>query len=154
MPHSPPADPRAADAQYKPERIWLARQRYFHEGETPAELLNETLLRSWERCRQAGLAPQEHAAFDPVERSHLSLLLEQERALIEAAKPALDELAGAVSDAGYAVLLTDARGRVLAVAGDLKQRSTHMRKAFRPGIDVSEAAIGTSAMTDAVMISG
>lgn len=150
MPRSTVSDVPAVNAAYRPERIWLARQRYFHEGENPAELLNETLLRSWERCRQAGLAPQEHAAFDPVERSHLSLLLEQERALIEAAKPALDELAAAVSDAGYAVLLTDARGRVLAVAGDLKQRSQQMRKAFRPGIDASEAVIGTSAMTMAM----
>ncbi|GAA6142844.1 sigma-54-dependent Fis family transcriptional regulator [Hydrogenophaga sp. 5NK40-0174] len=142
-------DHTTTDSRYWPERIWQARQRYFDEGEHPADL-DQTLIRSWERCQRAGLEPQERAAFDPVERSHLSLLLEREQGLMQAAKAELDALAAAVSSAGYAVLLTDARGQVLAVAGDLKQRSDHMRKAFRPGIDASEAAIGTSAMAMAI----
>lgn len=135
---------------YQPERIWEARQHYFHEGQLPVGLLEQPLLRSWERCRQLGRAPQEHVVFDPVERSHLSALLEREHHLLQAARPELDVLAGRVSDVGYAVLLTDTVGQVLAVAGALDRHSQAMRQAFRPGVDVSEAAIGTSAMAVAL----
>lgn len=135
---------------YRPERIWEARQHYFNDGMLPVGLLGQPLLRSWERCRQSGRAPQEHVVFDPVERSHLSALLEREHRLLQAARPELDVLAGRVSDVGYAVLLTDAVGQVLAVAGVLDRHCQPMRQAFRPGVDVSEAAIGTSAMAVAL----
>ncbi|MGS5086809.1 sigma-54-dependent Fis family transcriptional regulator [Hydrogenophaga sp. A37] len=135
---------------YRPERIWEARQHYFNEGMLPDGLLEQPLLRSWERCRQSGRAPQEHVVFDPVERSHLSALLEREHRLLQAARPELDVLAGRVSEVGYAVLLTDTVGQVLAVAGALDRHCQPMRQAFRPGVDVSEAAIGTSAMAVAL----
>ena len=135
---------------YRPERIWEARQHYFNDGQLPVGLLEQPLLRSWERCRQSGRAPQEHVVFDPVERSHLSALLEREHRLLQAARPELDVLAGRVSDVGYAVLLTDTVGQVLAVAGALDRHCQPMRQAFRPGVDVSEAAIGTSAMAVAL----
>ena len=135
---------------YRPERIWEARQHYFDNGLLPVDLLEQPLLRSWERCRQLGRAPQEHVVFDPVERSHLKALLEREHHFVQAAGPELDALAQRVSDVGYAVLLTDAEGQVLAVAGALERHSTPMRQAFRPGVDVSEAAIGTSAMAVAL----
>jgi transcriptional regulator of acetoin/glycerol metabolism len=88
--------------------------------------------------------------FDPVERSHLSALLEREHRLLQTARPELDILAGRVSDIGCAVLLTDTVGQVLAVAGALDRHCQPMRQAFRPGVDVSEAAIGTSAMAVAL----
>ncbi|MDR7149386.1 transcriptional regulator of acetoin/glycerol metabolism [Hydrogenophaga palleronii] len=135
---------------YRPERIWEARQHYFNDGQLPDGLLDQPLLRSWERCRQSGRAPQEHVVFDPVERSHLSALLEREHRLLQAARPELDVLAGRVSEVGYAVLLTDTVGQVLAVAGALDRHCQPMRQAFRPGVDVSEAAIGTSAMAVAL----
>jgi len=135
---------------YRPERIWEARQHYFNDGQLPVGLLDQPLLRSWERCRQSGRAPQEHVVFDPVERSHLSALLEREHRLLQAARPELDVLAGRVSEVGYAVLLTDTVGQVLAVAGALDRHCPPMRQAFRPGVDVSEAAIGTSAMAVAL----
>jgi sigma-54 dependent transcriptional regulator, acetoin dehydrogenase operon transcriptional activator AcoR len=135
---------------YRPERIWEARQHYFNDGMLPDGLLEQPLLRSWERCRQLGRAPQEHVVFDPVERSHLRALLEREHRLLQAARPELDALAGRVSNVGYAVLLTDTMGQVLAVAGALDRHCQPMRQAFRPGVDVSEAAIGTSAMAVAL----
>ena len=34
-----------------------ARSLYFGRGELPEALLDNNVLRSWERCRQAGLDP-------------------------------------------------------------------------------------------------
>lgn len=131
---------------YRPERIWEARTRYFGDGVLPDGVLEQPLLRSWERCRQTGRTPHESVAFDPVERSRLRALLEREHALLTSAQPELDRLAQQVHGIGCAVMLTDAQGQVLAVAGALDRHTQALRQAFRPGVDVSEAAIGTSAM--------
>lgn len=148
--NTPATAPRLRPPEYQPERIWEARQHYFDGRPLPLGFLAQPLLRSWDRCRQSGRAPQEHVVFDSVERGHLTALLEREHRFLLAASPELDVLAQRVSGVGYAVLLTDAVGQVLAVAGNLDRHSPPMRQAFRPGVDVSEAAIGTSAMSVAL----
>lgn len=135
---------------YTPERIWLARQAFFEEGNTPVGLIDDPVLRSWQRCRDLGRVAADQVEFDPVNRMTLTRLLEGQRSLLEAAKSELHALARAVSDAGYAVLLTDAQGRALAVEGCTDRRSAPLRQAFRPGVDLSEAVIGTNAMSSAI----
>jgi transcriptional regulator of acetoin/glycerol metabolism len=135
---------------YAPERIWQARRAFFDDGTAPVGLIDEPLLRSWQRCRGQGRRATDHVEFDPVERAALARLLESHHTLLEAARPELDALARAVTDAGYAVLLTDAQGRALAVDGRVASRSEPLRRAFRPGVDLSEAMIGTNAMSSAI----
>ena len=133
---------------YAPERIWKARQAYFDGGRLPPDHpLDAALLRSWQRCDGRGRSATESVVFDPVERGALLHLLDEQRELLEAAQPVLEDLSAAVALAGYAVLLTDAQGRALTVAGGVERGSAALRQAFRPGVDVSEAAIGTSAMS-------
>jgi transcriptional regulator of acetoin/glycerol metabolism len=132
---------------YMPEKIWQARQHYFDSGLRPLDLLDPTLLNSWERCSQTGRNAQEHVAFEPVERGKLSYLLEAENQWLAVARPELERLAHSIAKAGYAAMLTNTKGSVLAVAGVIEQHSSALRLAFRPGVDVSERAIGTSAMS-------
>lgn len=135
---------------YRPERIWQARRAFFDDGVAPEGLIDEPVLRSWRRCQGQGRQATEAVAFDPVDRGALVRLLDAQRSLLEAARPALSELASAVADAGYAVLLTDAQGRALSVDGALDRRSVPLRQAFRPGVDLSEHVIGTNAMSSAI----
>lgn len=132
---------------YRPEKIWQARQHYFDRGLRPLELLDTSLLQSWERCTQTGRSAQEHVTFEPVERSKLSFLLEAEQRWLALAQPELDHLANSIAKAGYAAMLTNTKGSVVAVAGLMERHSKALRWAFRPGVDVSESAIGTSAMS-------
>jgi transcriptional regulator of acetoin/glycerol metabolism len=135
---------------YTPERIWLARRTFFEQGGAPVGLVDDPVLRSWQRCREQGRGAADQVAFDPVNRVALSRLLDGQRSLLALARPELETLARAVSDAGYAVLLTDAKGRALAVEGRMDRRSAPLRQAFRPGVDLSEAMIGTNAMSSAI----
>ena len=141
----PPA-PVRADLGYAPERIWQARERFFEHGLQPTGYVDAALIASWERCRQSGFSARESIAFEPVKRSDLQHLLDAEQHWLPTARAELKRLANGIRQAGYAAMLTDARGSVLAVAGQLEQHSDAFRWAFRPGVDVSERAIGTSAM--------
>ncbi len=135
---------------YTPERIWEARRAFFEEGNAPAGLIDDPVLSSWQRCLGQGRGATDQVEFDAVDRVALARLLDTQRTLLEAARPELHALARAVSDAGYAVLLTDAQGRALAVEGSTDRRSAPLRQAFRPGVDLSEAMIGTNAMSSAI----
>jgi transcriptional regulator of acetoin/glycerol metabolism len=140
----------ASRFQYLPDRIWRARHAYFDEKQRPDDLVDPLLLNSWQRCESHGRSHADHVVFDPVERHARALLLERHRELLAHAATELDALAQALSDAGYAVLMTNAQGQVIAVAGALDRRSSPLQQAFRIGVNVSEAAIGTSAMSLAI----
>ena len=147
---SPLAAPTRPSGGYTPERIWHARRAFFESGQAPDGVIDDPVLRSWRRCAEQGRGANDSVAFDPVERGDLSRLLSQHHALLQAARPALAALAQAVADAGYAALLTDAQGRALLVDGGMDRCSLPLRQAFRPGVDLSEGTIGTSAMSAAL----
>jgi len=113
-------------------------------------LVADAVLRSWQRCQRTGRPAAEPLVFEPVEPQALARLLERQRTLLAAAQPHLQALAQDLASAGYAVMLTDAQGRVLQVAGLLASAGKVFRAAFRPGVNLSEEAIGTSAMTTAI----
>ena len=141
-----PPTPVRSDPSYAPERIWQARERFFEHGLQPTGYVDASLIASWERCLQSGFSARESIAFESVKRSDLQHLLDAEQHWLPTARAELERLANGIRQAGYAAMLTDARGSVLAVAGQLEQHSDAFRWAFRPGVDVSERAIGTSAM--------
>lgn len=134
---------------YIPDRVRQARHVFFEDGAEPDGLVDASLLRSWQRCHSRGRHFGEDVAFEPVERGAVRALLQAERALLEAANPALDNLATAVAPAGYAVLLTNAQGMALATRGAERQDRL-LQQGLRPGIDLSEQAIGTTAMSVAL----
>lgn len=127
-----------------------ARRAYFEQGLSPTDLIDEAILRSWSRCTAAARHERDPVEFEPVGHSSLRALIDRNRDLLGAASAPLDCLARAVSGAGYAVLLTDHRGYALAVGGALDGRTHPMRTAFRAGVDLSEDAVGTSAMSCAL----
>jgi sigma-54 dependent transcriptional regulator, acetoin dehydrogenase operon transcriptional activator AcoR len=130
---------------YQPEAIWSARRAFFEEGREVVGQIGDAVMRSWRRCNDQGRRVQDAVEFAPVDHASLQLLMERNRALLQVAQPELGSLARSVSDAGYAALLTDARGHALAVEGAISSHSAPLRHAFRAGVDLSEASIGTNA---------
>ena len=140
----------AALKAYQPERVWQARHAFFERGEAPVGMVSDAVLRSWQRCLQMGRSAHETVEFELVERGALRHLLQAHELLLTVAEPEVQALSRLIADAGYAVLLTDAQGRALAVNGALERLGPVVRQAFRPGVNLSEAMIGTSAMAAAV----
>ncbi|WP_085317013.1 sigma-54-dependent Fis family transcriptional regulator [Derxia lacustris] len=140
----------ATGGGYAPETIRRARHAFFNDGQCADGLVEDAVLRSWTRCRDGGRRIDEPIEFTSLDRAAASLLIERNRALLDAARPELVALARSMQDAGYAVLLTDAHGHTLAVEGAMPTHCATFRNAFRPGVDLSERAIGSNAMSIAM----
>ncbi len=131
------------------ERIVAARRAYFDCGSEDGDLIDPAIYRSWSRCLAAARGESEAVEFEQVGRARLSELVQRNQLLLEAGAGPLADLEKAIVGAGYAVLLTDSRGYAIAVGGALAQQHD-IRQAFRPGVNLSEVAIGTSAMSCAL----
>ncbi len=123
--------------------IALARERLLqgHSGG-----LAPWLERSWQRCLQAGLQPQQRVGFDPVGKARMRQVQEANRCLQRAAQPVLQDLARTLADIGFFALLTDAQGVVIDVAGVQDPRPAPVQAIARVGVDLSERAVGTTAI--------
>jgi transcriptional regulator of acetoin/glycerol metabolism len=111
------------------------------------------IARSWQRCIEAGRRPQQRVVFDPVGRSAGGDIAERNRALIAAARPIIERLSRAIADTRYFAMLTNAQGVVIDVGHLPSGTDTATRCArdiARVGVDLSERAIGTSAIGTAL----
>lgn len=107
------------------------------------------IARSWQRCLASGLQATQRVVFDAVSAAALRRIHAQHHELLQVARPVLEQLARAITGMRYFALLTDARGIVLAVQGLHRlpaDGDPRARAIGRVGIDLSEAAAGTTAI--------
>ena len=128
----------------------LAREAFFEHGQIPTGLIDEAILNSWQRCSAARKNVGEKVEFDSISRSELLELMDRNRILLEASSQPLEQLGHTVNGAGYSVLLTDSHGIALIARRSGRSSNALINGAFRQGINLSEATIGTSAMSCAV----
>ncbi len=126
-----------------------ARSLYFGRGELPQALLDDNVLRSWERCRQAGLDPACKGGGDPDVRA-VNEARERNRTLLSHAQPVLEHLFEQIRDSHSMVVLADARGMLLQSFGDPDFLSHAEQVALRPGASWNEADRGTNAVGTAL----
>ncbi|ADU35964.1 helix-turn-helix domain-containing protein [Variovorax paradoxus] len=145
---SPPPERSLAIAQ--------ARRELLH-GDAPharsTVRIDPWITRSWQRCIEAGRRPQQRVSFDPVSRSASREATERNRALVTAARPVIERLSRAIADTRYFAILTDADGIVIdvgALPDGTDTASRYARDIGRIGVDLSECAIGTSAISTAL----
>ena len=128
-----------------PQRVRLARERYFDEGQRPTGLVPEPVIQSWARCISAHHRPQDNITFDPVSRSRMHAALARNRPLLRAAAEELQRLEAAVGATGCRVLLTDAEGVVVhATPGSGRPREL-LPIVSRVGVNLAESVVGTNA---------
>ena len=101
--------------------------------------------RSWQRCLQAGRRPDQRLTFDVVPAQARRRAEEGNHTLLQAAKPILDKLGRAIANSQYFAILTDARGMVIDVNGPVGN-DRRGRQLARVGVDLSEPAVGTTAI--------
>ena len=106
--------------------------------------------RSWQRCLNLGLRPQEPLAFELVSAQHMRRTAEANQWLQQTAKPILEELGRAIVDTRYFAILTNADGIVVDTSGPIDRTDPRADAITRIGADLSERSVGTTAIGTAL----
>jgi transcriptional regulator of acetoin/glycerol metabolism len=154
--HLAPPAPERSLAIAQARREWIDGDVVPHESASastssagPSTRVEPWLVRSWQRCLAAGHRPQQRVSFDPVSAPAAREAGERHRTLVAAARPVLDRLSRAIADTRYFAILTDADGIVIDVGALPAGSDTsvrHARDIARIGVDLSERAVGTTAI--------
>lgn len=133
-------------------QIEQARRAVLVEGGSATDVLvgawfeRGWIERSWRRCLGYGHRPEQALAFDLVPTPAARRATEASHALLAAARPVLDRLARAIALSRYFAILTDAQGVVIDVNGPIDRSDPRARLITRIGVDLSERAVGTTAI--------
>ncbi|MEO7852954.1 MAG: helix-turn-helix domain-containing protein, partial [Rubrivivax sp.] len=128
-----------------PQRIGLARQRFFDEGTRPTGLVPDAVIQSWTRCLQSHRDTGESISFTPVTRSRIEHTVARNRLLLEAGLDELQKLQTVLAGTACKAILTDARCMVVHATQTERKDGELMWLAGRVGVDLSEECVGTTA---------
>lgn len=132
-----------------PERAALiaqARHAVIECAAAASPRIEPWITRSWQRCLSIGQRPQQRVGFNAVSAPQARRVAARSRELVDAARPVLDRLAHAIADTRYFALLTDAHGIVVDVRGVPAEAGRPALDIARIGVDLSERAVGTTAI--------
>ena len=102
--------------------------------------------RSWRRCLASGRRPGERLGFDVVGAEHMRRTAEANQALVQAARPVLEQLGRAIASTRYFAILTNHDGVVVDAHGPIDRTDPRAALITRVGVDLSERSVGTTAI--------
>lgn len=105
---------------------------------------------SHQRCFEYGLAENDKTNSDPVCKTDLSILVEQNRGLYTHALPVMETLYEQIINTHNMIILTDLNGLILHSLGDDDFLKKADRVALKPGVVWSEQSKGTNAIGTAI----
>jgi sigma-54 dependent transcriptional regulator, acetoin dehydrogenase operon transcriptional activator AcoR len=101
---------------------------------------------SWQRCLARGFVPDQPVGFDVISSAQMRRSREANRLLAQAALPTLHTLAQTIAPTRYFAILTNAQGVVVASSGEIDRADRRATLITREGVDLSEQAVGTTAI--------
>ena len=132
------------------EAIAKARRSVLKDGRSAEAQVSPWVERSWQRCLQHGLSPEETAEFDVISTAHSRHTSDGNAHLVQTAKPLLEKLGKAIVNTGYFVILTNQHGVVVDVNGPIDRSDRRADLITRIGTDLSEQRVGTTAIGTAL----
>lgn len=144
-----PASSTAKEPNDRLAMIDNARRAILRDGEAVRDAnggLEPWIDRSWRRCLANGFRPDQPLTFQAVSAQDTHRALEASRPLLQAAAPVIRSLARAMADTRYFAILTDAQGVVIDVNGPINRHDPRANLIARVGLDLSERAVGTTAI--------
>ncbi len=132
------------------DAIAQARRALLVDGQSARNLVSPWVERSWQRCLQYGLAPEQLAEFDLISAGQARHTADGNAHLVQTAKPMLENLGRAIVNTGYFVILTNENGVVVDVNGPIDRRDRRAELITRIGTDLSEQRVGTTAISTAL----
>ena len=115
-------------------------------GQRGKVAVHDWIAASWQRCLSGKREPQQRVAFDMVSAAMQRRSREANRQLALAAQSSLQQLGAAIAPIKYFAILTNALGVVVSSSGQIDSADRRATLITREGVDLSEAAIGTSSI--------
>ncbi len=115
-----------------------------------AQGVEDWITRSWQRCLARGQRFEQRLGFEVVTKPQTRRILDANRQLVQAAKPALASMAQAMVHTGYFAILVNSQGTVIDADGPIDAHDRRATLITRIGVDLSEQAVGTSAISAAL----
>jgi sigma-54 dependent transcriptional regulator, acetoin dehydrogenase operon transcriptional activator AcoR len=104
------------------------------------------ITQSWQRCMERGQLPQQAVQFEAVSSPTQRRFAEQNRQLRDAGRGVIDSMQHTLARTGYFALLTNAQGMVVDTGGPIDMQDRRASSIARVGVDLSEQAVGTTAI--------
>jgi sigma-54 dependent transcriptional regulator, acetoin dehydrogenase operon transcriptional activator AcoR len=117
-----------------------------NRGSVQTKHIDSWIERSWKRCLSQGFEPQDTVQFAQISSQDLRRVELENHDLIRAAKPLMEKLGRAIANTNYFAILTNAQGIVIDANGPIDQTDKRARLISRIGVDLSEHAVGTTAI--------
>lgn len=133
-------------------RAQRAREFFFDQGASPHAYLERALVRSWERCRKAGLETQGAAnSCDIMEQPSLARTRDQYGSLILHSRSIMEHVYEQIRHSGSVVVLANEEGLLLDTVGDPAFLERASQVALQPGAHWEEGVRGTNAVGTALV---
>ncbi len=140
MPHLHPSDRQIQIQQAR--ELCLSGQPRSAQGIG----MSPWLVASWQRCMEQGLQTGQQVVFNPVSRQEIQRRTDAHRDIVQVAQPIMTRLVETIADRRYFAVLTDADGVVIGAHGAALAQDRRARDLARIGVDLSERAVGTTAI--------
>lgn len=127
------------------QRVELAREMFFGEGQRPSGLVPEQVIQSWMRCTVANRQPSEALDLEPVSKARIASALARNRLLLQAASQDLQQLDAALAGTSCKALLTGPDGVLIQVTPTARGEGRLMPHVARVGVNLTESHMGTTA---------
>lgn len=110
------------------------------------------IARGWKRCSKLNISPYNGKCRKILKCRELEELLEENRDLINYAKPFMEDLFSFVKDSGFVVVLADRKARILEVLGnEVILSSSQEQLNFVKGAWWDEQYVGNTAINTAIL---
>jgi sigma-54 dependent transcriptional regulator, acetoin dehydrogenase operon transcriptional activator AcoR len=127
--------------------IAMARHAVLHgQPDSAKTYVQPWITQSWQRCLQSGHQPHQRLSFDSVNTAIQKRSKDANHALREAARQSLEQLGMAIAQTRYFVILTNSNGVVVDTNGVIDRSDKRADVIARIGVDLSELAVGTTAI--------
>ncbi|MEY4345677.1 MAG: hypothetical protein RL032_1509 [Pseudomonadota bacterium] len=106
--------------------------------------------RSWQRCLGYGLQADTSVTFAVLSKQNMQRTADNNAHLVRTAKPLLENLGRAIVNTRYFAILTNNEGVVVDASGAIDHSDPRADLITRVGTDLSERAMGTTAISTAL----
>ena len=123
---------------------YISWEKFVNGGTVGGQAIREVIAQSWSRCRRMGVNHLGGSSSIIATGKELEALLVQNKDLIDASMPFMQNLYKLVESSGFVVVLVDKNGYIIEVIGDIDVLESNRGMHYSRGVKWAENLVGSS----------